>query len=139
VIVIWNQAPVFRFPPIGSMLWSMLQLLRRSRLLALTLILVAPGVAGSAVQWLHPCPVDAPWTTSHGDHGSSPEQSGHPQSCHCIGSCHSGTTATAPRPVVLVAAVVTPNRREAIPVEAGVVPVGVPSDLLPPATAPPLA
>jgi hypothetical protein len=39
----------------------MIRLLRRSRLLALVLLLATPALGGAWLQAFHPCPVDTPW------------------------------------------------------------------------------
>jgi hypothetical protein len=117
----------------------MLELLRRSRLLALALILVAPGITGGVVQWLHSCPVDAPWAMEHDDHRSHQGQSEHTQSCQCIGSCHTVGAPAVPKSPIVVSAVLTPNHLVVKPSGTSFVPAGTPSDLLPPATAPPLS
>jgi hypothetical protein len=116
----------------------MMTLLRRSRAMALAMLLLAPGVSGSVVQWLHACPVQAAAVADHQHHGQAPADAGHSQSCQCIGSCN---TAGAPSPAksITIAAVVTqPDHHVVPPSGVSFVPVGTPSDLLPPATAPPL-
>lgn len=121
------------------MLLSMLALLRRSRLLALALILIAPGVSGGLVQWRHACPVDTPWAMDHQAHGSAPSNSQQPQQCQCIGSCHTVSVVEAPKSPTLVTAVLTPDHHVIQPSGTSLVPIGTPSNLLPPATAPPLS
>ena len=100
--------------------------------------LLAPGVAGTAVQWLHSCPTETQSSNDHQDHGSSP-QPNHSQGCECIGTCNTATV-TAPTLSVTVAALVAqPERRVVPPSGPNFVPLGTPFDLLPPATAPPLS
>jgi hypothetical protein len=116
----------------------MLALLRRSRVLALALVLLAPGVSGSAVQWLHACPADAAAAaSSHQHHDSGPSDSGHDSTCDCIGACHAAGILSPAKPVTIVAKVGQPNRHVLPPSGASVASIGNPSDLLPPATAPP--
>jgi hypothetical protein len=78
----------------------MLGAFRQCRTLAIALLLAAPGLGGTWLSVVHPCPVDAPWLapvghhdhgaqTSHG-HGDAPANS---SSCHCVGACHSGAAA----------------------------------------------
>ncbi len=116
----------------------MIALLRRSRATALALLLLAPGVSGGAVQWLHACPVKAAPVADHQHHGQAPADTGHSQSCQCIGSCNSAATASPAKPVTVAVAVIQPARQAVLPSGVNFVPVGIPSDLLPPATAPPL-
>ena len=115
----------------------MMALLQRSRVLALALLLLAPGVTGSALQWLHACPVHAAAVADHQHHGQAPADTGHSQTCQCIGSCNIVTAAPPARSGTVAAAVVQPDHRIVPPSGVSFVPVGTPSDLLPPATAPP--
>jgi hypothetical protein len=68
-------------------------------MLALTLLLAAPGLGGTWLSVVHPCPVDTPWLAQagHGDHGaqSSHEHGSGPgdSSCSCVGACHNGAAA----------------------------------------------
>ncbi len=119
------------------MLVPMIGLLRRSRAMALALLLLAPGVSGSVVQWLHACPVQAAAVADHEHHGQTPADAGHSQTCQCIGSCNTAGTASVTQPVTVTSADVQPDHHVAPPTGASFVPVGTPSDLLPPATAPP--
>ena len=117
----------------------MIRILRRSRLLALILLLATPALGGAWLQAAHPCPVDSPpiadHASGHGDHGTE----GSAGSCHCVGSCASPVGA------VLAAAAVLPPVAAPTPVARPRLAPGAPSptlhpsDLLPPATAPPLA
>jgi hypothetical protein len=117
----------------------MLALMRQSRFLALALVLLAPGIAGSAVQWLHACPVEAPSAvTQHQHDDSSSSDAGH-ATCQCIGACNSAGIASLTRPVTVRVADIQPERRVTLPSGSSLVPLGTPSDLLPPATAPPLS
>lgn len=117
----------------------MLALLRRSRTLALVLVLLAPGVSGSAVQWLHACPVSAPQRAAEHHHGSGHSGPGQATSCQCIGACQTAGLLSLTKPAVLIAAASEPNHRVILPSDPSFVPTGTPSDLLPPATAPPLS
>ncbi len=77
----------------------MLTLLRRSRTLALAMVLLAPGVAGTAVQWSHSCPAEAQGSSSeHQHHSSQTPQPGPAQGCDCIGSCSAAAVLVPPRP-----------------------------------------
>ena len=117
----------------------MLAVLRQSHILALMLVLLAPGVSGSAVQWLHACPVSSPQGASEHQHGSDDSGSGHAPSCQCIGACQTAGMLSPAKPVVVVAAPSQPNHRVILPSNVSFVPTGTASDLLPPATAPPLS
>lgn len=118
----------------------MLTLLRRSRAMALALVLLAPGISGTAMQWLHACPAqaEAAATADHQHHDSTPSQTGHSQGCECIGSCNPAG-AVAPSSALVFSAVDLPEHRTVLPIDLSFVPGGTPSDLLPPATAPPLS
>lgn len=116
----------------------MLTLMRRSRAMALAMVLLAPGITGSAVQWLHACPAGAE-AADHQSHDPAPAQPGHSQGCDCIDSCNTVGAGSLVRAVTIVAAVVLPVQRATLPIDPDFVPVGLPSDLLPPSTAPPLA
>jgi hypothetical protein len=118
----------------------MLTLVRRSRAMALAMVLLAPGITGSAVQWLHACPAGAEAEASdHQNHDPAPAQSGHSQGCECIDSCNTIGAGSPVRAVTIGAAVILPVQRATLPIDPDFVPVGLPSDLLPPSTAPPLA
>jgi hypothetical protein len=43
----------------------MLTILRHSRVMALAMLLLAPGIAGTAVQLLHSCPAEAEASVDH--------------------------------------------------------------------------
>lgn len=136
----WNgaQQRPFRANKLGFTFFLMLALLRRSRSIALAMVLLAPGVSGSAVQWLHACPVDSPTAaTEHQHHGSSPSESGQVPTCQCIGACNIAVVVSPARPLTTVAAVIQPDHHVIRPPGVSFIPVGTPSDLLPPATAPP--
>lgn len=104
----------------------MIRLLRRSRLLALSLLLVTPALGGAWLQALHACPVDAPWAAgdegAHAGHHGTQESAG---GCHCVGTCAGVATAA-----LAVASILPPVAEPA--------PAARPSYRLPPATAPPL-
>jgi len=116
----------------------MTALLRRSRAMALALLLLAPGVSGSAVQWLHACPVKAAAVADHQHHDQTPADADHSQSCQCIGSCNTAGTASHAQPITVASAVIQPDLYVAPPADVSFVPAGTPSHFLPPATAPPL-
>ena len=120
------------------MLVPMIGLLRRSRATALALLLLAPGVSGSAVKWLHACPVQTAAVADHQHHDQAPADPGHSQTCQCIGSCNPAGAAPITQPVTVAMAVIEPTRQVVPPSGISFVPVGTPSDLLPPATAPPI-
>ena len=117
----------------------MLKLLRRSRTLALVLVLLAPGVSGGVVQWLHACPVSSPQRAAEHQHGSDHSGPGQVPSCQCIGACQTAGLLSPAKPAVILAAAGEPNHRVILPSGVSFIPVGTPSDLLPPATAPPLS
>jgi hypothetical protein len=119
----------------------MLALLRRSRTMALAMVLLVPGITGSAVQWLHACPAEAQAQASadHQHHDSAPSQPGHSQACECIGSCNTAGVVAPVKTATVLAAVILPDQRATLSTDPAFVPAGLPSDLLPPATAPPLA
>jgi hypothetical protein len=116
----------------------MLNLLRRSRALALSMVLLAPGITGTAAQWLHACPAQAQAARDHQHHESDTSPPGHSQACECIGTCLTAGVVAPARSLTTLVAVVLPHRGAIAPVGPTFVPAGVPSDLLPPATAPPL-
>lgn len=126
----------------------MMAQLRRLRFLTLLLLAATPGLAGTALQALHPCAVSMPWLAGGGNSGSAghaghaprhdhaPAGSDLPQSCHCIGVC--SVVGAAPialdgrfvrAPLATVAAQTFAPRAD--------VPVRLPLDRLPPTTAPP--
>lgn len=116
----------------------MLAVFRQSRVLALVLVLLAPGISGSAVQWLHACPVESAEAAEHGHHGPGPD-SGPASSCECIGACNTTAPLSPPTPVAFTIQAGEP-RQGSLPLSAtSFIAAGTPSDLLPPATAPPLA
>ena len=117
----------------------MLALLRRSRVLALVLLLVAPGVSGTALQWLHACPVNTPAAGDHHSDPQSPAHSSHGETCQCIGSCHVSALLVVGKPARLSVSYAEGRRPDATPPGTSFVPAGAPPYLLPPATAPPLS
>jgi hypothetical protein len=117
----------------------MLTLLRRSRAMALAMVLLAPGVTGSAVQWLHACPAEARSAAEHQHHDSAPAESGHSQGCECIGACNAAEPVSPAGSLTILVAAVPQDRGAIPPAGPTFVPAGRPSHLLPPATAPPLA
>jgi hypothetical protein len=114
---------------------------RRWRLLALLLLLATPGVAGTVLEGVHPCPETAPASAAaemgHGAHGGEQESPAHSGECHCLGACI-GAVATitfAPAvPTVAIQVVAT----AAVRPSTAALPAFRPSDRLPPSTAPPL-
>jgi hypothetical protein len=123
----------------------MLGLPRRSRWLAVALLLATPGVAGTLLQAAHPCPVEAPWLPpaadapgahQHGDHGSEP---GAPVECHCIGACHAASTWAPPSTGPVIALRETARVVLLHPVHRALAPAALPYRFLPPSTAPPVA
>jgi hypothetical protein len=129
----------FRASALPSIFWTVLALLRGSRTMAVALVLLAPGIAGSAVQWLHACPVGSPGVADHQHHDSSPSESGQAPLCQCIGACNTAGVVSPSKPLIIGAAVAQPDRSVTPLADVSFVPVGTPSDLLPPATAPPLS
>jgi len=119
------------------MFLPMLALLRRSRVMATALLLLAPGVSGSAVQWLHACPVKAAAVADHRHHDQAPADAGQSHSCQCIGSCNTAGAPSPAKSITIAVAVIQPDHHLVPPSGVSFVPVGTPSDLLPPATAPP--
>ena len=119
----------------------MLTLFRRSRAMTLAMVLLAPGISGTAVQWLHACPAEAraEAAADHQHHDPAPSQPGHSQGCDCIGSCNTAGAIVPAKSLTIVVAEVLPDCRVILPADLGFAPAGIPSDLLPPATAPPLA
>ncbi|HET6778082.1 MAG TPA: hypothetical protein VFH26_04290 [Gemmatimonadales bacterium] len=118
----------------------MLEILRRSRAMALALVLLAPGFSGTAVQWLHACPAEAEASHADRQHGSShSDPEGHRQSCECIGSCQSASVVAPAKAAVSLAAVVQPKQRVIPSTGGSFAPASHLARLLPPATAPPLS
>ena len=107
--------------------------------MALALVLMAPGTAGTAVQWLHSCPAETEAPVDHQLHGSPPSQpAGHSNACECIGSCMAAALVAGPAATVL-AVLESPQPALVSLSDNGFVPAGTPTHLLPPATAPPLS
>jgi hypothetical protein len=117
----------------------MMTCLRRSRILALTLVLLGPGTTGAAVQWLHACPAEAQAAAEDQHHDSGSHQSSHSLGCECISSCNTAGAVAPAKSLTIEAAVVLPAATVILPSELAFTAAGTPSDLLPPATAPPLA
>ncbi len=117
----------------------MLSLLRHSRAVAMAMVLLAPGISGSAVQWMHACPAEAQAVPDHQHHGSESSQPSHQQGCDCIDSCNTATAVAPAKSVTSLAVLSEPGRPLVLPAGLSFVSAGTPfSDLLPPATAPPL-
>jgi hypothetical protein len=132
-------AAISRAGSLSLILNRMLTWLRRSRAMALVMVLLAPGIAGTGVQWLHSCPADAQASADHQHHNSPPsDPAGHSNGCECIGSCL--TAALVARPGAAILAVLEPPQPRVPSFSGhGFVPVRSPTHLLPPATAPPLS
>lgn len=124
----------------------MLGSLRRSRRLALFLLVLSPAMAGTALPVLHPCPVDGPGAmsrTAHvGHHGkaaptdrSSAGENSH--CCTCIGCSLGSPAAKSSGPAISQRATpeVAGPRWSGQDATLCLAPLAT---LLPPATAPPL-
>lgn len=118
--------------------------LRSSRVLALLLLLATPGMAGTALEALHPCPEAAPaYAAAAGTHAghdadAGHESSGHTAECHCVGACAvSAVAPIAAASSLPTVAVIDPAAR-VIRAAPARLPASPPSDRLPPSTAPPL-
>lgn len=124
--------------------------IRHWRLLTLLLLLATPGLGGTALQALHPCPESMPWLgagaaaaedahaahAAHGPGGSHEESAPAHGDCQCVGACLSAVALAAALPALPTAVVALhegPVRPAAPPA-----PVAQPLDRLPPSTAPPL-
>jgi hypothetical protein len=131
-------AAISRPGSLNLILHRMLSWLRRSRAIAFAMVFLAPGIAGTGVQWLHSCPAEAQASADHQHHNSPPSQpAGHSNGCECIGSCI--TAALVARPAATVLSVLEPPQPLLVSFgDNGFVPAGAPTHLLPPATAPPL-
>ena len=115
---------------------------RRWRLLALLLLLATPGVAGTVLEGMHPCPETVPAQaaaeTGHAAHGGDQESPGHSSECHCVGACIGAAAAVAFAPAVPAVSIQIAASGPVRPSPADL-PVSRPSDRLPPSTAPPLS
>jgi len=115
--------------------------MRRSRMVALLLLLLTPGLGGWVVQAAHPCPAAAA-AAGHADHGQrhheAPAHGGHDAHCRCIGSCQIAPAAQAAVAPTLDVAPATYRLSPRRPDGALLLPAGQPAQLLPPATAPPV-
>ena len=121
-------------------LHRMLSWLRHSRAMALAMVLLAPGISGTAVQLLHACPAEALVADADRQHGSShSETDGHSGGCECIGFCHSACAVAMGKAPVSLAVVVQPNPPVLPSSVGGFAPAARLFHLLPPATAPPLS
>jgi len=138
----------------------MLASLRRSRLLALALLLLGvPGLGGAWLQVAHPCQREMPWlaaqgaapgahdasgaAAAHSGHGAAVRESGAHAShedpgCHCVGACESARGFAPTVGAALVALVdLAPPAQPPILHDAGPRTVRL-AALHPPATAPPI-
>jgi hypothetical protein len=107
--------------------------------MALAMLLLAPGIAGTGIQWLHACPTEAETSVDHQHHQSPPSQpAGHSNACECIGSCITAALVAGPAATIL-AVLESPQPRLLTFSDNGFVPAGTSTHLLPPATAPPLS
>jgi len=115
--------------------------LRRSRILALLLLLLTPGLGGWVVQAAHPCPAAA-GAVGHAAHGpgqhDAPADGEHDEHCRCIGSCHTAQAARAADAPTFGVAPATYQLAPQRAAGARLLPAGRPLQLLPPATAPPV-
>ena len=114
--------------------------LRRSRLAALLLLLLTPGLGGWMVQAAHSCPT-APGAQSHapadpGHHGT-PAHGRRGAECRCIGSCHAPAAVWLAGTATLDPLVHAPAPARSRPAGALLLATLQPSDRLPPSTAPP--
>jgi hypothetical protein len=134
----------------------MLAAFRRFRTLSALLLALSPGVLGTVLPVVHPCPVDSPTMAGatgaaadahevahaapHGaahatSHHGSGHSGDHAQHCHCPGTC-SSSPAVSPTTFALtmlrLGAIAQP---QAPPADRRL--PGPPSHLLPPSTAPP--
>jgi hypothetical protein len=116
----------------------MIRLLRHSRILALVLLLATPALGGAWLQAFHPCPVDTPWLEHHG-HGHEHDGAPKAVSCHCVGSCSAATTAVLSTAAANVEAAPQGFSPRPLFARRASIPLPQPSELLPPATAPPLS
>jgi hypothetical protein len=116
----------------------MIRLLRRSRLLALALLLATPAMGGAWLQAFHPCPVDTPWLEQHG-HGHDHGPTSKAESCHCVSSCSAASIAVLPSGAAEFAAAPSGFSPRPVVSRRADAPLLQPSDFLPPATAPPLS
>jgi hypothetical protein len=116
----------------------MIRLLRRSRLLALVLLLATPALGGAWLQAVHPCPVDSPWLEQDG-HGHEHDEASKAAGCHCVSSCSAASIAVLPSGAAEIES--TPSTFSPRPVFSprADAPLLQPSEFLPPATAPPLS
>jgi len=116
----------------------MFRTFRRSRMLAVLLLLATPALGGAWLQAVHPCPVDTPWLEHHGQ-GHDHEAASKGAACHCVGSCSAASMAALPPVAVGVADFSSGVAAPALLVPRSDAPLPQPSELLPPATAPPLS
>jgi hypothetical protein len=108
--------------------------------MALAMVLLGPGITGTGVQWLHACPSEAQASADHQHHDSTPSQpAGHSDGCECIGSCHAAGLIASARAGAILALLAEPPRPVVPSTGNRFVPLATPTDLLPPATAPPLS
>jgi hypothetical protein len=120
--------------------------IRRSRLVALLLLLLTPGLGGWAVQALHPCPADMPSATAasrtgHDEghhHQGAPGHSGHSAECRCIGSCQAALVARTSDAPTVDAPIPAFQLILPRPATTRVLAEGRTPELHPPATAPPI-
>lgn len=127
----------------------MLRFLRRSRLVAVLLLLAMPGTGGTLVQAAHPCADKAPWTVaadSGGDHARHAPDAGQADDagpgthrCECVGACASAAGAAGPAATPAITFPAFAGRPPAVPGHRHDAPRPRPHRLLPPANAPPLA
>lgn len=129
---------------------TMLTLLRRSRLCALLLLALSPGLGGWALAEAHSCPAESAWalqeaaTGGEHDHHHADDQAGggdehgEHEACQCLGSC---CPAALQAPLGAREPISGPDRATTTGPLWDPGPPGFswfPGDWLPPATAPPL-
>lgn len=110
--------------------------------IALLQLLLSPAVGGTLLPFLHPCPVDSPWVAQeqsidHSGHhqGGGGHDAGQP--CTCPGKGSVPSLAAAPTAAIVAIVYPAPRHEPWAVVEHPA--AGVVVDLLPEATAPPLA
>jgi hypothetical protein len=116
----------------------MIRLFRRSRMLAVLLLLATPALGGAWLQAVHPCPVDTPWL-EHPGQGHDHEAASKGAACHCVGSCSTATLAALAPAAAAVAHVPSGVALPSAFFPRSDAPLPQPSEFLPPATAPPLS
>lgn len=121
----------------------MLARLRRFRVIPLLLLLLLPGLGGTALQGGHPCVASMPAGDTadqleHRHHHQSDGPARAPDPCRCVGNCHQPVRLP---PIVTTVLPVAPPQPVATVASWPLPPLVVshPFDHRPPATAPPAA